>query len=1619
MKQSRIAALATVMVLSPWLSFGQIQTEIVSGQEVAAHEVLLQLWPWATTLGFSRQSSQLVDAESMHPIGRTGRIRLKSRSKDVPTLLAALSLNSLVASVEPNYIIHASDTIPNDPDFPQLWGMQNTGQNVQGQTGVPFADISAVKAWDIGRGSSGIVVGVVDSGVDYTHPDLAANVWSASTSYQIVSEGVTYTCPPGSHGFNFVALTCNPLDDYFHGTHVSGIIGAQGNNLQGVAGVNWTTSILALKFLDSTGTGTVADAMNAIEAAVQLKSQGVNIRVLNNSWGVAGNGGSLEEAVNDANNSDMLFVAAAGNSGSSNDGELPEYPASYNVANVIAVAATDNQDDLASFSNYGLSSVHLGAPGVNILSTVPGASYEYLSGTSMAAPHVSGTAALVLSKCSLDTNGVKAAILNSVDPIPSLAGRTITGGRVNVYKALSYCGASQTPEFSMMAAPTVLSVAPGGSAVTQITVTDLGGFSGTVTLSASGVPAGVTASFSQTSLTGSGSSMLTLTTSTATPLGNYPITVLGSTSSLVFPVAVTLTVSAPDFALSASPSAVTVTDGSSANSTITIAALNGFSGVVNLTASGLPSGVTATFSSNSVNGSGSPALTLAAAANATPGSYPITVQGASGTLIHTTPITLTVMGAPDFTLSASPASVTGNMGSSVTSKITVTALNAFNGVVSFAASGMPAGVTAAFSPASVTGSGTSTLTLTVSASAVGGTYPISVQASSANLLHSTTVTLTVTTADFTLSISPAAVVVASGGGSATSTVTISALNGFTGSVTLTATGLPSGVSVSFSPPSVNGAGSSVLTLTTSAGAPTGSFNVNLQGASGALSHTTPLAVTSQPAILLPANLSVFPGSSVPYPISLGSPATSNVYVALANSDTTKVSLSVSTVLFQAGSTTPSVTPKVTGVSFGSATITASAWTYATVSQTVSVTDALSFSPTSVSVGQGASQFLTLLLSAPLSTSLTVNLSSDNPAVASVPATITIPANTTSASIRITGVAAGSTTIHANALPSIPDTTATVKVGAPLTIVTTVLANGSVNATYSQTLSANGGTAPLTWALTSGTLPTGLTLNPATGQITGTPTATVTNTPLTFKVTDASFPAQTATTNLILTISSGGPSAASIAATKGTPQSAPVNTAFSILLVAMVKDAMGNPLSGAVVTFLAPSGGATGTFATGISATAATDVTGAASAVFTANSVAGAYSVLASVSGVAAPATFALTNLAGPAARVSVTSGSGQITAVNTPFAAPLGVTVSDAVGNPVSGVKVTFTAPASSASGSFAGGANTITTNASGVASTMFTANGTPGTYSVTATVAGVAAAASFSLTNIGPAASVTVVSGGNQSAPINSTFTNPLVVKVLDAAGDPVAGVTVVFLAPSTGASGAFSGSNMVNTNSAGIATSPAFTANSIAGSYTVTASVTGAASSASFLLTNLSGIILPPVTTLTPGVSTPFPITLGVPAPANGVFIMLASSDTTKVTISATNIFVPGGSTIPTLIPKVTGLNLGSVTITASGWNYQPVTQQLQVSEATAFFPGSASISAGSIQYVSLTLSAPAPVSLTVNLTSDTPSVATAPATVTFPANATSVTVRLTGVAPGSATITAGAPPNVTAASIAVTVK
>lgn len=441
-----------VLALTCTRAFGQeVQVERVNGAEAVAGQVLIKFRGQPLD-GQPAVLKYVKDADKFVPVGGAGWFVLHSPSKSVPELLAGLKSLPQTLYVEPDPVVHVSTT-PNDPYFSRLWALQNTGQTVIGQTGVPGADIKATSAWNISTGSSSWmpIVGIVDSGIDYYHTDLAANVFSAAEPITVTIGGNQITCPAGTHGFNAITNTCDPLDDLGHGTHVSGIVGAVGNNSIGVVGVNWTTSMMGLKFIDSNGSGTISNAINAIEFAVQCR---YNVRVLNNSWETSTFSQALLDEINRAGTSGMVFVAAAGNDAADND-TSPHYPASYNATNVISVAATDNQDNLASFSNYGPRTVHLGAPGVGIFSTWNDGSYQYENGTSMASPYVAGTAALTLSVCPFLPVDVKSTILNNVDRVSALSGKTVTGGRLDAYTAVWSCttGTAGTNSFEVQFSP--------------------------------------------------------------------------------------------------------------------------------------------------------------------------------------------------------------------------------------------------------------------------------------------------------------------------------------------------------------------------------------------------------------------------------------------------------------------------------------------------------------------------------------------------------------------------------------------------------------------------------------------------------------------------------------------------------------------------------------------------------------------------------------------------------------------------------------------------------------------------------------------------------------------------------------------------------------------------------------------------------------------------------------------------------------------------------------------------------------------------------------------------------------------------------------------------------------
>jgi len=617
-------------------------TVSVNGAEAVAGEVLVKFGNDLDQDDRQQLDSQL-DLDQNEEVGRIGVWRMHSRFFDTEALLAFLRADPRVLYAEPNYILRAN-LVPNDPSFGSLWGLDNTGQTILDVAGTAGAHISARLAWDISTGSRATVVGVVDTGIDYTHPDLAANVWSAPTSFTVTIGGTAITCAAGTHGFNAINKTCNPQDDHSHGTHVAGTIGAVGNNGVGVAGVNWTASIMGAKFLDASGSGSTANAINAIDFTIQAKQifgAGANVRVLNNSWGGGGFSQALLDAINQANTNNILFVAAAGNSGTNND-TTPSYPASYAAPNVVAVAATNNNDGLASFSSYGLNSVHLGAPGVDVASTIPANQYAYFSGTSMASPHVAGAAALVLSVCALDTAGVKSNLLSNVDPIGSMTGVTTTGGRLNVNKAIRACSAPATPDFTLSATPSSRSVTQGAGTTYTVTVTPSGGFNGAVTLSASGLPAAATATFSPNPT--SGASTMTVTTASTTPTGSYPLTITGTSGSLSRTTTVTLVVTGPvtqDFTLSATPSSRTISRGARTTYTVTITRSGGFTGSVSFSIGGLPAGATGTFKPNPTT-AGSSTLTVRTTSTTPTGSFPLTITGTGAGLTRTAPVTLVI-----------------------------------------------------------------------------------------------------------------------------------------------------------------------------------------------------------------------------------------------------------------------------------------------------------------------------------------------------------------------------------------------------------------------------------------------------------------------------------------------------------------------------------------------------------------------------------------------------------------------------------------------------------------------------------------------------------------------------------------------------------------------------------------------------------------------------------------------------------------------------------------------------------------------------------------------------------------------------------------------------------------
>ncbi len=452
----RAAALATavsaICLPATWAAAAPAappaQSPRASAAEAADDELLVTYRagarPAARARALGRSAARVTDpvVPGSNKHSRVELVRLPAGA-DRSRARRALEDDPAVAYVEPNYRYTHQDT-STDPLFTSgdLWGMSGRATTPTSRYGS-----NAAAAWAAGHtGSATVYVGVVDEGIQYTHPELSGQVGNPGEIAGNKVDDDKNGRVDDVYGWDFVANNASVYDGGTtgrtdnHGTHVAGTIGAKANGA-GVVGVNWNVKMISAKFLGSKG-GTTADAIKAIDYLTDLKKRGVNIVAINNSWGGPGYSKALQDAIERANQANIVFVAAAGNGGGDGVGDdndaAPSYPASYPNSNVISVAAITKSGGLASFSNYGRASVDLGAPGSSIVSTTAYNTYSIYSGTSMATPHVTGAVALyAASKPGSTAAAIKAALLASAVPTSSMRSKTVTGGRLDIKAALA------------------------------------------------------------------------------------------------------------------------------------------------------------------------------------------------------------------------------------------------------------------------------------------------------------------------------------------------------------------------------------------------------------------------------------------------------------------------------------------------------------------------------------------------------------------------------------------------------------------------------------------------------------------------------------------------------------------------------------------------------------------------------------------------------------------------------------------------------------------------------------------------------------------------------------------------------------------------------------------------------------------------------------------------------------------------------------------------------------------------------------------------------------------------------------------------------------------------------
>jgi hypothetical protein len=651
---------------------------------------------------------------SVKPIGQSGVHLLQTARGGADTLMQ-LSQHPAIEYIEPDYVLTV-DRTSNDPFNSQLWAL---GSGASG--------IGAPLAWDVTTGSRNVAVAVIDTGTDLTHPDLAGNLWSAPRPFQFVRNGSLVTCPAGSRGYDFVANDCVPDDEHGHGSHVAGTVGASGNNGVGVVGVNWQTSIVTLKFMNASGQGASSDALAAIDLALELRKQfptEADIRVVNNSWGGGGFSTALNSAIGRARQANVLMVFAAGNEGRENgaDAALSQYVQAN--PNVIAVAASDSNDALASFSNRSKSFVHLAAPGAGIVSTFKGGQYATASGTSMAAPHVSGAAALVLSTCSLAFDKLRDSLLSNVDARVGLVDVVATGGRLNVDRAIQSCkGATAPASIRLVAASTVLRVRPGATGTYSLTPRKTGDVTAQPVLTVTGLPAGVTMAPIAASRFDVAQT-ITLTASASAQPGNYTLmaTLTAGTLKSFLPLAFSVQ-PPPSFTLVEFPGTLRMDQGAQVRVTARIVRDPEFSAPVVVRVINPPQGVSVAAATIGAGTASSALLSIAVATTTAAGTYTLSVVAESPATGITKRGTLKieVVALPPSLSMTTLVDITVPPGRTVAVPVSVTRTNISAQPVTVTVTGLPAGVTAsALTIPATSRSGVINLTATPTAAVTAG-----------------------------------------------------------------------------------------------------------------------------------------------------------------------------------------------------------------------------------------------------------------------------------------------------------------------------------------------------------------------------------------------------------------------------------------------------------------------------------------------------------------------------------------------------------------------------------------------------------------------------------------------------------------------------------------------------------------------------------------------------------------------------------------------------------------------------------------------------------------------------------------------------------------------------------